>query len=96
MREQAGRDFADAAPVLLINEVLGDRQLRALYRTATHYISMSHGEGWDMPMMEAAAARVIADVIASGRRRPPPMRRMLTEFTWERASRRLLGLPAGP
>jgi hypothetical protein len=154
MREQAGRDFADAAPVLFLNEVFDDRQMRALYRTATHYVTMSHAEGWDMPMMEAAAsglslltpdqpvyrgylepcdadwidcreadvrfdglagiedlayfsglrwwepdeanaARLLADVIAAGRRRPPPTRRMLTEFTWERASLRLLGLLGG-
>ena len=160
MREKKGRGFAHAAPVLFLNEVFDDRQMRALYRTATHYIGMSHAEGWDMPMMEAAvsglslltpdqpayrgylepgdadwiacreadvrpdglagiedlayfrglrwwepdeadAARLLADVIAAGRRRPPPTRRLLTEFTWERASRRLLGLlgesrPPGP
>jgi hypothetical protein len=28
----------------------------ALYAAATHYISLSHGEGWDQPMVEAAAA----------------------------------------
>jgi glycosyltransferase involved in cell wall biosynthesis len=28
----------------------------ALYRAATHYISASFGEGWDQPMMEAAAS----------------------------------------
>jgi len=26
-----------------------------LYALATHYISMSHGEGWDHPMVEAGA-----------------------------------------
>jgi len=28
----------------------------SLYCTATHYFSMSCGEGWDQPMMEAAAS----------------------------------------
>jgi glycosyltransferase involved in cell wall biosynthesis len=28
----------------------------SLYAAATHYWSMSHGEGWDFPMMEAGAA----------------------------------------
>jgi glycosyltransferase involved in cell wall biosynthesis len=151
MVNRAGREFSDAAPVLFVNDVFDDQQMRALYRMATHYISMSHAEGWDMPMMEAAAsglsllapdqptyrgylgqsdadwircheadvhfegqagsedlayfrglrwwqpdeadaARLLASVIASGRGCPPPTRRMLTDFTWARASHRLLGL----
>jgi len=50
------RSLADAAPVILFSHVLSDAQMRSLYATATHYISMSHGEGWDLPMMESAAA----------------------------------------
>ncbi|HZQ96005.1 MAG TPA: hypothetical protein VFA67_13405 [Candidatus Sulfotelmatobacter sp.] len=45
-----------AAPVQLIDEVLSDGEMPGLYAAATHYISMSHGEGWDQPMMEAAAS----------------------------------------
>src|SRR5260370_38384719 len=30
--------------------------IRALYAAATHYVSLSHGEGWDLPMMEAAVS----------------------------------------
>lgn len=46
----------DAAPVVLMTSMLPDDELRALYRAATHYISMSFGEGWDFPMMEAAVS----------------------------------------
>ena len=56
MQREIGRSLADAAPVFLLTSLLGDEQIRALYHTATHYISMSHGEGWDLPMMEAATA----------------------------------------
>jgi glycosyltransferase involved in cell wall biosynthesis len=45
-----------AAPVVFMTEVLSDERLRALYRAATHYISLSFGEGWDFPMMEAAVS----------------------------------------
>jgi glycosyltransferase involved in cell wall biosynthesis len=36
--------------------------MSGLYAAATHYWSMSHGEGWDQPMVEAAATglRLIA------------------------------------
>ena len=149
MQASVGRSLSGAAPVLLVNERLSDASMRALYRSATHYISMSHAEGWDLPMMEAAAAglslvapdhssyrsylgpsdtdwipspevdaqsegragaedlayfaglrwwqpdeaaasELIARIIASEQMRPPPTRRMLTEFTWARASQRLL------
>lgn len=54
MQRGLGRSLKDAAPVVIIRELLSETQLRSLYASATHYISMSHGEGWDMPMMEAA------------------------------------------
>jgi len=46
----------DAAPILLMNDRLPDRELPGLYAAATHYISLSLGEAWDLPMMEAAAS----------------------------------------
>ena len=52
----AGRTLATAAPVALLPVLLSEDQMCSLYATATHYISMSHGEGWDQPMMEAAVA----------------------------------------
>jgi glycosyltransferase involved in cell wall biosynthesis len=56
MQRELGRSLADAAAVLLLPALLSERQLLALYNTATHYVSLSHGEGWDMPMVEAALA----------------------------------------
>jgi glycosyltransferase involved in cell wall biosynthesis len=56
MERKAGRSLRGAAPVIFTTTMFSEEQLRALYRAATHYISMSYGEGWDFPMMEAAAA----------------------------------------
>lgn len=51
-----GKQLTDCAPVALLSEYLTDDQMPRLYRAATHYLSLSFGEGWDMPMIEAAAA----------------------------------------
>ena len=56
MQAEIGRSFTEAAPVILLTSLMSDEEMRGLYHTATHYISMSHGEGWDLPMMEAATA----------------------------------------
>jgi glycosyltransferase involved in cell wall biosynthesis len=56
MQAQLGRYLEQAAPVVVIVDLLSDEQLRSLLNTVTHYISMSKGEGWDLVMMEAAAA----------------------------------------
>lgn len=56
LQQAEGRSLADAAPVLVLAGFCTDAQIRSLYRSATHYISMSHGEGWDLVMMEAAVA----------------------------------------
>ena len=46
----------DAAPILfLINRMFSSSEIPGLFSAATHYWSMSHGEGWDLPMMEACA-----------------------------------------
>jgi glycosyltransferase involved in cell wall biosynthesis len=45
-----------AAPVQVLDDLLADAEMPGLYAAATHYISLSHGEGWDQPMMEAAAS----------------------------------------
>lgn len=50
-----GRRLADAAPVVLVDHTLTDAGMTALVRTATLYWSMSHGEGWDLPMVRAGA-----------------------------------------
>ncbi len=55
-QREVGRSLADAAPVVLLPALLTEEQMRGLYATATHYISMSCGEGWDQVMMEACVA----------------------------------------
>ncbi len=45
-----------AAPVLLlVDRVFSQAEMPRLYAAATHYVSLSCGEGWDLPMTEAAA-----------------------------------------
>jgi glycosyltransferase involved in cell wall biosynthesis len=56
MQRRLGRTLAEAAPVVLIAQTLTNEMVRSLYAAATHYVSMSRGEGWDQAMMEAAAA----------------------------------------
>ena len=56
MQASLGRSLDQAAPVLILRAILSDEEMLALYRSATHYISLSHGEGWDLAMMEAAVA----------------------------------------
>ena len=50
-----GRTRRDAAPVVFVNQVFSDAEMPHLYAAATHYWSLSHGEAWDQPMMEAGA-----------------------------------------
>lgn len=50
-----GKSRREAAPMLLYDQVLADSEMPGLFAAATHYWSMSHGEGWDQPMLEAAA-----------------------------------------
>jgi FkbM family methyltransferase len=56
MQRRLGRSVAQAAPVVVLGEYLPEDMLRSLYASATHYVSLSHGEGWDQPMMEAAVS----------------------------------------
>jgi glycosyltransferase involved in cell wall biosynthesis len=58
MESQLGKSRKKAAPIFFYDQVLSDSEMPRLYATATHYWSMSHGEGWDMPMMEAAATNL--------------------------------------
>ncbi len=54
--EEASRLPGEAAPIHLDYNVYSDSQMAALYAAATHYLSLSFGEGWDQPAMEAAAS----------------------------------------
>nr|WP_286209089.1 tetratricopeptide repeat-containing glycosyltransferase family protein [Azospirillum sp. A1-3] len=53
--EGAGKRLAQAAPINLIDRSMSDIAMTGLYRAATHYWSLSHGEGWDLPMCKAGA-----------------------------------------
>jgi glycosyltransferase involved in cell wall biosynthesis len=55
LRLESGKTLADAAPVHLLDAIYSDSEMPRLYAAATHYCSMSFGEGWDQPAMEAAA-----------------------------------------
>ncbi len=57
-----GKTRKESAPILFLDRLLADSQMPRLFAAATHYWSMSHGEGWDQPMMEAASTglRLIA------------------------------------
>ncbi|MET0553823.1 MAG: hypothetical protein ABW221_12345 [Vicinamibacteria bacterium] len=54
-----GLDLAQAAPIVFLVGFITDAELRSLYRTATHYVSLSHGEAWDQAMMEAIASGLL-------------------------------------
>ena len=56
MERALGKSRRDAAPVLFLERVFADAEMPRLYAAATHYWSMSRGEGWDQPMMEAGAS----------------------------------------
>jgi glycosyltransferase involved in cell wall biosynthesis len=56
---EESKSYDKAAPVIFYNDLLSDEDMPRVYATATHYISMSHGEGWDLPMMEAAASGLL-------------------------------------
>jgi glycosyltransferase involved in cell wall biosynthesis len=62
LQEQLGKRFDQAAPVHIVSELFSDADMPRLYAAATHYISLSFGEGWDQAMVEAAASglRLIA------------------------------------
>jgi len=72
-----GKRLPDAAPRPLRHRAVLGRGDARLYATATHYISLSFGEGWDQPMVEAAASglRLIARITAPiARISTPPSR----------------------
>jgi glycosyltransferase involved in cell wall biosynthesis len=51
-----GKSLDQAAPIRFVDDIFSDDEMPGLYASATHYISMSLGEGWDQTMVEAAAA----------------------------------------
>ena len=59
---RAGKRLDQAAPVHLVYDLYPDADMPRFFAAATHYVSLSFGEGWDLPMIEAAATdlRLIA------------------------------------
>jgi len=56
LSQRLPKRLEDAAPVRFVYDSFSDVEMPRLFAAATHYISMSHGEGWDQPMTEAAAS----------------------------------------
>jgi glycosyltransferase involved in cell wall biosynthesis len=54
--EHEEKPLREAAPVHVVQEIYPDADMPRLYAAATHYISLSFGEGWDQPMVEAGAS----------------------------------------
>jgi Flp pilus assembly protein TadD len=50
-----GRRFADAARISFVNQMFDEAQMAGLFASANYYWSMSHGEGWDLPLSRAGA-----------------------------------------
>ena len=55
IEREIGKSRKKAAPIVFYDQILAESQMPSLYAAATHYWSMSHGEGWDLPMTEAGA-----------------------------------------
>ncbi len=62
VQAQTGKRLAQAAPIHFIHDLYPDADMPRLFAAATHYVSLSFGEGWDLSMIEAAASglRLIA------------------------------------
>jgi glycosyltransferase involved in cell wall biosynthesis len=52
---ELGCGLEGAAPVWFHQEPIAEERLPGLYTAATHYITLSHGEGWDQRVLEAGA-----------------------------------------
>ncbi|WP_247892187.1 tetratricopeptide repeat protein [Azospirillum sp. Sh1] len=48
-----GRRMEEAAPIALLTDRYDEQGIACLYAMATHYFSLSHGEGWDLPITRA-------------------------------------------
>ncbi len=55
MARSVGRPLDRAGPIFLLQGILSDSDMANLFAGCTHYWSMSHGEGWDLPMTQAGA-----------------------------------------
>jgi hypothetical protein len=58
MEHALGKSRGEAAPILFLDRILSDADMAALFAAATHYLSLSHGEGWDLAACEALACEL--------------------------------------
>ena len=56
LEQEAGKTLQQAAHIFWISGTLPDSYIPSLYATATHYVSASFGEGFDLPMLESASS----------------------------------------
>ena len=56
IQKELGKSLKEAAPLHFIYDVYSEAEMPHLFASATHYMSVSFGEGWDLPMIEAAAS----------------------------------------
>jgi glycosyltransferase involved in cell wall biosynthesis len=56
LEEELGKTMAQAAQIFWITGTLSEAMVPSLYASATHYVSASFGEGFDLPMVESAAS----------------------------------------
>jgi glycosyltransferase involved in cell wall biosynthesis len=56
LEKNPGKKLSEAAPIVFLDSFLTPEEMPGLYAMATHYWSMSRGEGFDLPMLEAAAS----------------------------------------
>lgn len=55
VQNETGRTLTETAPIFLVEGKLSDAEMMTLHAASSHYWSMSHGEGWDLPMAQAGA-----------------------------------------
>jgi glycosyltransferase involved in cell wall biosynthesis len=99
VQDDSGVTLDQAAPILFLrNRLLPPAAMPRLFACATHYWSMSFGEGWDLPMMEAAAGdlQLIAPFHSAYRTYLNercawliPTRQVAATFSWDRPTERL-------
>jgi len=56
LEKRIGKRLREAAPVAFVRGTIADAEMPRLYAAATHYITLSFGEGWDLCATEAAAS----------------------------------------
>ncbi len=61
-QHRTGIRLDQAAPIHFVYDLFPDADMPRLFAIATHYLSLSFGEGWDLSMIQAAASglRLIA------------------------------------